>query len=349
MSVTTSWKKEPHTPGIGTRSNLFTIGDSLWYSSDKHKYDKENKGMTEYSIKSHQIIQTIPYPSDIQPLGHRCVLVKDIIYIIDGYNGAIITFDPKSKSYTKVQSIPKIGFHPSIVSISDTIRIFHGQDNDKYDLTYDTINNTVKIHETKHNKIGAVSTIYHQDRIISIGGWDYTTGKCIDTVSMSQPLTKENVGMINWTIQSQWKLPKGLNESGFVLYRNYILLFGGLSDLGYENIIYLLNINGYNHWQKLEHITCPISGCYVAILTPDNEIHLFLGYNEEEHEGHYLLPLSEIMGKWYPSKFDLDVLKYVDIHTKDIVYGYFRDQSNEFGQRLIPNGVIDICLLYFFD
>ena len=98
MSSATKWNKGSHTPGNNTRQNLIVIGDSLWYSSD---HGQDNKGMAEFSIKSKQIIQIIPYPSDIQPKNHCCVLVKSIIYIIDGKNGSIIAFNPNSKSYTK--------------------------------------------------------------------------------------------------------------------------------------------------------------------------------------------------------------------------------------------------------
>ena len=88
---TTKWKKESHIPGIRTRQNLIVIGDSIWYSSAHKSYDANGEnGMTEYCIKSHQIKQTIPYPSGIAPNTHCCCMVRNIIYIIDGDNGSII-------------------------------------------------------------------------------------------------------------------------------------------------------------------------------------------------------------------------------------------------------------------
>ena len=344
MSSTTKWNKESHKPGIFTRPNLIAIADSLWYSSD---YDYDNEGMTEYCIKSKQIIQTIPYPSDIKPSHHCCTLVKDIIYIIDGINGLIIAFDPKSKSFTKKQFIPKIGWYPNAVSISDKIRIFYGEDNDKSDLVYDTKNNTVKIHEIQQAKIHAASAASFENKIISIGGREYQNIKCkySDTVRISQSLNDDN--MIKWTLKPQWNLPQTLGLAGCISYKNYILLFGGSDHLTYQDAIYLLDIYGHHQWQKLEHITCPVPGAYVATLTPDNHVHLFLGSNIEDYERHYELPLSTVMGDYYPSVFDLRVLKYVDDRTRSIVYGYFRDQYNKILQ-IVPDEIIDICLLYFF-
>ena len=77
-------------------------------------------------------------------------------------------------------------------------------------------------------------------------------------------------------------------------------------------------MNGDHQWQKLEHITCPIPGAYVATLTPDNHVHLFLGSNIDDYKRHYELPLLKVMGDYYPSVFDLGVLKYVDDRTRTI-------------------------------
>ena len=68
--------------------------------------------------------------------------------------------------------------------------------------------------------------------------------------------------------------------------------------------IYILNLNGDNKWQKFHHTNCQIP---------------------------YKIPISTLL-----SKFNLSVLKYVDNRVRNIVYGYFRDQTNGIMQ-IIPN------------
>ena len=80
------------------------------------------------------------------------------------------------------------------------------------------------------------------------------------------------------------------------------MLFGGHRNTIKQDAIYILDLNGGNKWQKLDHITCPVPACYTATLTPDNHVHLFLGSNDNNHKGHYELPISSIMG----SKFTID-------------------------------------------
>ena len=116
----TKWNQESHNPGVFAARRLVVIGDSIWYSSlPKSVYDKAENGMTEYGTNSKQIIQTIPYPSNIKPINHCCCQYRNQIYLIDGIQGEIILFDTKKKSYSKKQNIPKIGRFANAVVVSD--------------------------------------------------------------------------------------------------------------------------------------------------------------------------------------------------------------------------------------
>ena len=74
-------------------------------------------------------------------------MFNDKIYIVEGYNGLIVLFDPELKTYTKKQNIPKIGKNPNAVIISNKIRIFNGKTNSKYDIIYNITNDSVKINQ----------------------------------------------------------------------------------------------------------------------------------------------------------------------------------------------------------
>ena len=345
-SSTIKWNKALHNPGSYTRRNPIVIGDSLWYSSitgDKDEEDRE--AMIEYSLSSQKVTQTIHYPSYIVPGSCYCCLVENTIYIIDGPSGSITAFDPKLTTFTKKASFPRIGGYPSAILVKDAIRIFNGNKNIQHDIVFNTRDNSVKILKTEHNKAEFVTLVLFQGKIISIGGWDDVLMTRLDTVQISAALNDNDA--IQWTTNPQWKLPVGLDQAGCVLYRHYILVFGGSSGL-YQDVIYLLDLsNEDNTWEILKHITCPVPGYYVATLTPDSNVHLFLGENRDGIRGHYTLPLSTVMGDWYPFQFDLKALKYVDTHTRNIVYGYFRDKYDGILENM-PNDIIDICLLYFF-
>ena len=347
---TLQWNEESHIPSVYTRRKIIAIEDSLWYSSAHESYDSDvENGMTEYSMKSHKVIQTIPYPADMTPTRHCCCAVGDIIYIIDGQDSSITAFDPKSKTYTRKISIDKIGDYPNAEAISDKIRIFNGGGYNEYDhrdIIYDTTKNTLITYQTDYN-IYAASTVLYQNKLVSIGGFNWNDGaKKTPEVRISQELNNDEA--VKWEIKSAWELPKGLYHTGCVIYRNYILLFGGESNShGHQDAIYILDLDKDDGWQRLEHINCPVASLYVATLTPDNHVHLFLGNNGDKIKGHYELPLLKIMGDLYQSKFDLSALKYVDSRTRNIVYGYFRNEYDGVLQ-FIPNEIIDICLVYFF-
>ena len=302
--MSASWNKESHIPGMYTRKNLVIIGDSLWYSSPHKSYDRNGEnGMTEYSIKSRRFIQTIPYPSGIKPKQHCCCVVKNIIYIIDGVNQVIIAFNPYSNKFTKKQKIPKIGRFPNAVATSNMIRIFHGYANTQYDIVYDTVNDSIKIHQIQHNNIECAAEVLHQNKIVCIGGWDDNIAGCSNKVRIGKALDKNEA--IKWKEKKCWELPIGLQFSGCVLYSHYVLLFGGeiATEEGCDHV-YVLDLNEDKKWLKLRHVTCPIAGYYVAAITPDNEVHLFLGKNTDHIRGHYTMKISKILGSRFSVEND---------------------------------------------
>ena len=350
---TVKWNKEPHSPGRETAKNLIIVGNSLWYSSSDGTIDIYSNntihGMTEYCMQSHKILQTIPYPAKIKPYRHCCCLVKNIIYIIikELQKGSIIAFNPDTKKFAKKLTIPEIGDCHNVIVMGHKIRIFHGQNNDNHDIIYDTINNSVEIKKGQDSLVDGASIAVYQNKIISIGGYgDGIT--FMDTVKISKELNDNEA--IQWVQKPQWKLPQTLCFSDCVLFQHFILLFGGNNNRSYHDDIYLLDLRGDNKWNKLDHIKCPVAARYVALLAPDNMVHLFLGSNcnwPDKGKGHYTLPIFTIMRDSYNTEFDLGLLKFIDSRTRYIVYGYFRDKTRDI-MHIIPNEVIDICLVYFF-
>ena len=176
-------------------------------------------------------------------------------------------------------------------------------------------------------------------------------------MKISQILPSDS--LLEWTIKPKWNTSLPLDHVAYVLYEHYLLTFGGaanfngVNDIQYQDGIYLLDLDRDDGWQELEHIVCPIPSNYLATLTPDNYVHLFLTTNKypnmtESETGHYSIPIKDLMGKYYPYRFDLGALKYIDSATKDIVYGYFRIHLDEM-EQISPKEVMNVCLLYYFD
>ena len=67
------------------------------------------------------------------------------------------------------------------------------------------------------------------------------------------------------------------------------------------NEIYVLDLNCNDGWEEMKHIQCPINSNYLAVLTPDNFIHLVTEINvwpnwKESQIKHYTIHVSAILG-----------------------------------------------------
>ena len=74
------------------------INESLWYSTDCRHGEK---GMVQYNYKTNKVINIVKYPSDLRIINHSSVAYKGKIYIINGWKGEIILFDPVKEVFTK--------------------------------------------------------------------------------------------------------------------------------------------------------------------------------------------------------------------------------------------------------
>ena len=305
--------------------------------------------MIQFCIKSQKVIDIIQYPKGINPHRQSCCKYNNQIYIIDGENGVIILFDPESKIFVKKAQIHKIGQYPSSAVLLDKIHIFHGDNNEQYHLVYDPIKNTVNTNSVQTDKICFASSVVYENNIIKFSGYNCTGSTGYDEVMISN-ICDDNV---EWIEKPNWRLPFANDGCGYILYRHFIVMFGG-QDNWYQwlDTIYLLDLtNNDQGWKKLDHIKCPIPSKYLAVLTPDNHVHLLTDINkwpnwQESNRGHWSISMKDLMGEYYPYRFDLNVLKDVDVKTRDIVYGYFRNEQSDINQ-IIPNDVIDICLVYY--
>ena len=262
--------------------------------------------MTEYCTKTNKIIQTIPYPNDIKPIRHCCCKYKEKIYIIDGENDEIIEFDPFTQKYTKKLKIPKIGKYASAVTVFDNIHILHGLRNNKH-LVYNVTKNEIKaIADT--DVLWIVCALNYSNRIIKFAGLSSNSVK-LDKFVMSSVIEQNDNDNdnndITWSERPEFKLKRGVYQFGYVLYKHYLIFFGG--DIGcgdFVDTIYLLDLNKNIGWIELQHIKCPMKSKYVAILTMDKHVHLFSGSNKwpdwpNSERGHYSIPISTILGSQF--------------------------------------------------
>ena len=311
------WKKHEHEPGPTIRGRIINIGESLWYSSShKTHYEQGENGITEYNLRLQKKIGTTQYPDHITPYRQFCCQHKDNIYIIDGENGEIVLFDPVLRIFTKKINIPKIGTYPSAVVIFDEIHILFGEHNSMH-LVYDINKNEVHSYESTLGRSKFVAALWYQNRIILFGGWSYAQNKIQNEFKISNEIERIHDCKINWTIEPQYKFPKTpVYFHGYILYKHYILTFGGRiytkgSGWSYTDSIHLLDLNKEYGWKEVKHIKCPYPGHFVEVITTNNIIHLFTETNkwpnwEDSDRGHHSLPVSTILGSEFvadePSK-----------------------------------------------
>ena len=297
------WHRHQDIPNIVLREKLIDIGDSLWYSTaHKSVYNKSDNGMVNYSIKTDNI-DVAQYPHSLKPKHHNCCQHKGKIYLIDGVNGEIIIFNPLTKTFKKALNIPKVGGYPtSIVTVHDTIHIFNGRNNRKKYLIYNINENSLKTidNKTKSSRMDSVSVLLYQDQIITMGGYNKDTEKFVNNVMISSKIKSNDTDAPKWTMNPKYQLPIPLGHFGHILFKHYVIIFGGNDGKTFKDSIYSLDLQRDDGWQKLMHVKCPVASNYIAGLASDNKVHLYTMVNKwpdwkQSVRAHYSMPISAII------------------------------------------------------
>ena len=298
-----------------TREKLCIINGSIWASSAHKTLDSNGySGIAEYSLASNKIVSITPYPSFTKPNRHCLCKYKDKIIIINGENNQIIEFDTASKEFTSKRTLTDIGNYPSAVCIKDKIHIMHGGRNSKHHVIYDVDTNNLRYLKDASLDVGmtAVAVLKYEDRIIKIGG---SGGSYRTTFLISDEIDEdidENY-TIKWTEKKEWKLPKKIYRFGHVIYKDYVIIFGGnMFDRSKSgcyamlNGIYVLDLQSNDGWEEIKHIECPLGADYIVTLAPDNFIHLVTEVTvwpnwEDGEMRHFAIHVSSILGNRFTS------------------------------------------------
>ena len=87
---------------------------------------------------------------------------------------------------------------------------------------------------------------------------------------------------------------------GYVLYKKYIICFGGWINKQFIDTIYLLNLETNSGWMEVKNAKCPMKSSYRAVLATNNDIHLFTTVNQKPYSQsvvkHYAISIGEILG-----------------------------------------------------
>ena len=155
--------QNPATHNIATK--IVQIKDSIWYSTD-HKDGEQ--GMVQYCLITNTVKNIVKYPEFVQPSYHCVCCLNNIIYIIDGFNGYIISFNPSNNEFgSKIEmviiadycSVMNIGDYCSAVAIDGKIHIYNGMHNDK-SLSY--------IYDPNTNEVKSVKDIFASRRMSNV-------------------------------------------------------------------------------------------------------------------------------------------------------------------------------------
>lgn len=307
------WNVHPKPDTVDIRDKLVQISDSIWYSTDLITGES---AMVEYCVKTNKVLQIIEYPHELNTSdSHYLCVVGNIVYIIDG---TIIAFDPSSATFATKIEFDKYGEYCSAVAMNNDIYIY--------------CKSTAHIYNTITNKIGQINDKFASNKLQNVcslnygrtlirfgGGTGYfklesafLTG--INNIDMVYGYVHHNerklklnniasdvidliynfycgVTEYNWTQIDEFTLPHNIYGCGYIIYKQFILIFGGFIG-SYTNSIYFLNLkDDDSKWLRAE-MKCPKKSEYRAILTSNNDVHLF---QTSDQTGHYSIPLSAIL------------------------------------------------------
>ena len=289
--------------------SVIQMGTSLWYSTD---CDAGSCGMVEYDIETNSIKSVVKYRGGCEPKGHCiCKLGRDIL-IIDGVKGQIFAFRPKNKKFIRKCAMPPTGNLASCVALHGDVHIFNGYTNETgAHLIYCGATNKVralKDHRAGRGYIHESVTAWN-GHILRFGGCNARTKEALCDFWMSPKLRADatpspTLRGYKWTKKKSCVLPYGFIACGHVVWRQWLLLFGGqFGPAQFSNDVYVLNLaqigKGGARWTKLHHLECPFRSRFHAVLHRQ-QLHLFqiLSLNDE-WRGHYTLSVPEILGGLY--------------------------------------------------
>ena len=228
--------------------------------------------MIEYCVITNKIKNIYKYPKGIEPYLHCLCLFNDIIYIINGCYGNIISFNPTTKSFKKLTAMKQIGAWACCAVLHDKIHIFHGTDNKDQHLIYSPETNSIQsinddcVHP---NILSGAACVAYNNRLYRLGGYSRTINSRMDWFIMSGKIKKNDQHKnINWVHVTNRKLERPLSSFGRIVHNDLLFIFGGAT---YLNRIYCLDLSDDNSkWKELD-LRCPDSGCYLAVLVTKTE------------------------------------------------------------------------------
>eukprot|EP01084_Bolivina_argentea_P236207 397233_1 len=298
------WNKLSPPVTSNIRQKLMNIGESIWYCTD---YDTGKEGIVEYDTINHKF-NVIQYSQDVGYIcNHSCCNDGHLIYIVDGHKGNLVMFNTKSKQFGETIKIPKIGGNSTSIMFNQQLHIFGGSNNDGKHIVFNPMTKQLKMKKDfqQTKKMSDEHIIIHNNQIIRFGGFDCTpyVNKQLDHFVIGNINTNNN-NDYQWINQQKYKLPKALTRAGYILYNDYLIIFGGETPAHKSSDnIYILNLNESsfrNKWIK-SNIKCPTEGYrswYQAILMKNGMVHIFKCFGCDVPY-HCDIHISSILGNLY--------------------------------------------------
>ena len=323
------------------QSRLIQIGNKiLYFTSDE---------IMEYCLQTNKT-RSIKYPNNIKISSHCCCLFPDnnMVYIIFGAwkNAQILRFDPNTYTFVEKEEkeiedivIPPLGSAPTCIGLYDKIHIFGYKNETRMHLIYCPKTNKIikNISETYTDMILSGSIIInYENRLYRLGGYDHNLNKATDMFAVSNIIAKDKYDNIKWTIKEKQKLPNPMWSFGCILYKSFIITFGGKLNTKWDCIddIFVLNISDDNQeWKPLKWkeniIKCPGESLYAAILINDeenknkNELLVF-GYIRESINSIYVIiskDIVNIVSEFYSFNDDIHICqRFIDRGREPLRY-----------------------------
>eukprot|EP01084_Bolivina_argentea_P159274 277413_1 len=256
------------------RNTPISTDDGYIYCSTDYE------GLKRFNIKKNKYDQMIKFsPQDQYQLnkfqGHCCAHLNGFIYFVSHSGSDIFTYDIINDKWKQIDDINRkswftsIGYHATAIIVHNNIHLIGGENYNHiiYNIKQNSIQKTFRF-----NVMTAEPCIVHHA----------TTNKIIDD------------NLVEWIENKNAALITPLWQCGYVLYKNYIITFGGNLNFGKRVTDRITVIDIYNidiGW-KISNMKCPKEQVYHAVVSTDqSSVHLFT----RDGTKHFVISIASLM------------------------------------------------------
>ena len=190
---------------------------------------------------------------------------------MNGEVGQMIVFDTEKEEFVNIVLFLNLGSGACCVWFEDKVHIFGGTKNYEDEITYDI--NTTAVSAAKDCFYGcqiiSQEIGVYENCIVRIGGMYYN-----DAFNSEQHRNIDEFVILCDECMKRCALPVGLSGFGWIIWKDFLLMFGGwnLNEAQYKDEILWVDLRNIGYYTDVK---CRLKSNYEAEVLENGIIHLF--------------------------------------------------------------------------